>query len=379
MPKALIGLGSNIGDRAATLNEALRLLEAHPALRVQSCSTFLKTRPVGGPDGQGEFLNAAAILETTLPPLPLLRVLQKVEQRLGRVRNVRWDERTLDLDLLLYQDLRWCSPELEIPHPRMTWRTFALLPAVEIAPDWRHPTIGWTLTEILHHLQQTPNYLAISSPRPERSQQLAHELEQSLGSAHMDAESKVTPETSQDNATKVHLLAFSAINQQNPLASSVPDASNPDFEDLHTEDPNPEELDLTDAKATAPRHHPGLRHLQSRAFALHRALAPLPRNSATSWLISDFWLPETLLNYPLEIQPLERGHRLPDEYEALLASAYQPKLLVWLDDPQGTLNDNTHSLRTKLLQNYYRGPRLIGHVDRGPEVFREVRAALEAM
>ena len=132
---ALIGLGSNLGDRRATLLRAIEELNATPGVSVVKVSSFHETEPVGGPPGQGPYLNAAACIETTLEPPALLHRLQEIEARNGRVRTVRWGERTLDLDLLLYDDRIVETPELTIPHPRMADRRFVLEPLAEIAPE----------------------------------------------------------------------------------------------------------------------------------------------------------------------------------------------------------------------------------------------------
>src|SRR5258706_15462886 len=97
---ALIGLGSNLGDRKTILEAALTALAETPGVAIRAVSTFHETSPVGGPEGQGAFLNAAATLATTLDAEPLLDVLNLVEERAKRVRTVRWGARTLDLDLL---------------------------------------------------------------------------------------------------------------------------------------------------------------------------------------------------------------------------------------------------------------------------------------
>src|SRR4051794_25822954 len=102
---ALIGLGSNLGDRKANIDLAIAALSETPGVTVRAISSYHETAPVGGPGGQGAFLNAAASLDTALDPHALLRHLQQMENRAGRVRSVRWGERTLDLDLLLFGDL----------------------------------------------------------------------------------------------------------------------------------------------------------------------------------------------------------------------------------------------------------------------------------
>jgi 2-amino-4-hydroxy-6-hydroxymethyldihydropteridine diphosphokinase len=161
MATALVSLGSNVGDRAAMLGRALALMGEAPSLRVAATSAFHETRPAGGPAGQQNFLNAAALLETSLPPRELVLHLQNVETKLGRVRGIRWGPRTIDLDLLLYDLLELESSELTLPHPRMSFRRFVLEPAVEIAADMMHPVCGNTMGGLLRHLDQSPRYVAI--------------------------------------------------------------------------------------------------------------------------------------------------------------------------------------------------------------------------
>lgn len=129
-----IGLGSNLGDRAATIRAALDALSADGDVRVVRCSSLYETAPVGGPPGQPMYLNAAAELETRLAPRALLDRMLAVEARFGRRREVRHGPRTLDLDLLLYAELAVDEPGLTIPHPRMWEREFVLAPLREIAP-----------------------------------------------------------------------------------------------------------------------------------------------------------------------------------------------------------------------------------------------------
>jgi 2-amino-4-hydroxy-6-hydroxymethyldihydropteridine diphosphokinase len=135
-PAAFLGLGSNQGDRAALLAEALGRLDRAAGIRVTAVSSVYATAPVGVLD-QPEFLNLAAEVRTTLGPRQLLAACLEIERALGRVRAERWGPRTIDLDLLLYGDLRLAEADLELPHPRMTARAFVLKPLAEIAPRLR--------------------------------------------------------------------------------------------------------------------------------------------------------------------------------------------------------------------------------------------------
>ena len=149
---ALIGLGSNLGDRQAALDGAITALRNTPGVAIEKVSSFRETDPVGGPPGQGLFLNAAAALETTLDPFQLLRVLEEVETQFGRVRALPWGERTLDLDLLLFGEWIIDTPRLSVPHPRFAIRRFVLEPLAEIAPGAVDPVTKRTVAEILANL-----------------------------------------------------------------------------------------------------------------------------------------------------------------------------------------------------------------------------------
>jgi len=129
---AFIGLGANLGEREAAIREALRRLESTPEIRVERVSSLRETEPVGGPAGQPRYLNGAARLSTTLTPRALLQRLLAVEAELGRVRAERYGPRTIDLDLLLYDEERIREPDLVVPHPRMRERPFVMEPLAEI-------------------------------------------------------------------------------------------------------------------------------------------------------------------------------------------------------------------------------------------------------
>jgi 2-amino-4-hydroxy-6-hydroxymethyldihydropteridine diphosphokinase len=163
---AYIALGSNLGDRKENLDQAVHLLGQQAGVRVVRVSSYRETEPVGGPPGQGRFLNAAAELHTDLGPNELLRVLLEIEQRLGRVRREHHGPRTIDLDLLLYGQLILMEPELTVPHPRMHERRFVLEPLAEIAPDALHPGQGETVLTLLRKL--SPSSKAEAQPASSR-------------------------------------------------------------------------------------------------------------------------------------------------------------------------------------------------------------------
>jgi 3-oxoacyl-[acyl-carrier protein] reductase len=154
---AYLALGSNLGDRQAFLDQAIARLRLQPGVEVMRVSTYHETDPVGGPAGQGRYLNAVAEVRTSLEPLKLMRVLLAVEAQLGRVRAERFGPRTIDLDLLLYGtqalDLREPDCALIVPHPRLHERAFVLAPLAEIAPLAVHPLLQSTAKDLLTRLQ----------------------------------------------------------------------------------------------------------------------------------------------------------------------------------------------------------------------------------
>jgi len=158
--RSAIALGSNIGESEAILEGALKTIEQTPGITIKAQSSWYKTAPVGGPS-QPDYLNGAAILQVQLSPQKLLKTLLKIEQKFGRVRRERWAPRTLDLDLLLFDDLIIETPELEIPHPRMTQRAFVLVPLAEIAPDWIEPVTGESISQLAQKLDFSEVSLSI--------------------------------------------------------------------------------------------------------------------------------------------------------------------------------------------------------------------------
>ncbi|KYF60421.1 folic acid synthesis protein [Sorangium cellulosum] len=138
--RIVIGLGSSVGDRLATIRAAIAALDADPDLEVVRESPRYESPPAGGPP-QGDYVNAAVLVATSLPAREILERTLAVERSLGRIRPdaVRWGPRTIDLDLLWIEGEAVAAPDLEVPHPRLCERVFALRPLLDVAPDARDP------------------------------------------------------------------------------------------------------------------------------------------------------------------------------------------------------------------------------------------------
>lgn len=145
--KCAIALGSNLGDSRAILEAALETLAATPDITLKASSSWYQTKAIGPP--QPDYINGCVLLHVQTEPQQLLETLLGIEAQFGRIRRERWGPRSLDLDLLLYDDLILETPTLQLPHPRMRERAFVLVPLAQIAPDWIEPVSGIAIAQLL--------------------------------------------------------------------------------------------------------------------------------------------------------------------------------------------------------------------------------------
>lgn len=154
MAIAYLGLGSNIGDREASLKNAIAKLSEVAGIEVTKISSQYRTKPYGKTD-QPDFMNMAIEVDTNLTPLDLLETVLGVEHELGRVRTEVWGPRSIDIDVLLYEDLELQLTDLKVPHPEMHLRSFVIDPLNEIAPKREHPSLHMTVEKIKEQLDKS--------------------------------------------------------------------------------------------------------------------------------------------------------------------------------------------------------------------------------
>ncbi len=150
---AYIALGSNMGDKENNIKQAIKKLKDSPRIKVSKVSAFYETEPVGVIE-QDLFLNGAVQIETLLTPKELMTRLLEIEAELKRVRTIKWGPRTIDLDILLYDDYITATEDVVIPHPRMHERSFVLEPLNEIAPFVMHPVMNRRISQLLSDITQ---------------------------------------------------------------------------------------------------------------------------------------------------------------------------------------------------------------------------------
>lgn len=146
-----LSIGANVGNKEETIQRAIAKMKATPIIRNILVSSLIETKPYGGVE-QDDFINGAIVMETLMLPEELLTFLKQLEQEAGRVKTQHWGPRTLDIDILLYDDFIYSSRKLTIPHEDMVNRDFVLLPLAEIAAHLRHPvskeTVGFMLEKL---------------------------------------------------------------------------------------------------------------------------------------------------------------------------------------------------------------------------------------
>ena len=157
-------LGANLGDRIATLAEAKKRIGQRIGTVVKASSLY-ETQPWGKPD-QPEFINQALEVATNLPPLAVLKAILEIEQQLGRTRQEKWDARTIDIDMLFYENKTLHTGELTLPHPQLHERNFALVPMLEIAPNKQHPIFKKTIEELYEASTDELEVVMLDSEEP---------------------------------------------------------------------------------------------------------------------------------------------------------------------------------------------------------------------
>lgn len=161
MNRVFIGMGSNLGDRISYCREALDEMAGFS--RITKVSSLYETDPVGKED-QPEFINCVVEINTELSAEELLKQLNLVEAKLGRVRHEKWGPRNIDLDIIFYSDKIINEENLEIPHPRAHLRRFVLQPLCEIAPEYIHPKLNLSVLELLNRLEDDKNVIKTGDP-----------------------------------------------------------------------------------------------------------------------------------------------------------------------------------------------------------------------
>mgnify|MGYP002628070381 CR=1 FL=1 len=151
MVQAVVAVGGNVGDVTQTLRHAQSLIEQQDSVDDVRPAELFRSVAMGADAGES-FLNSAWVIETSLEPLELLDLLQRVENDLGRTREVRWGPRTLDLDLIFYGDEKFDCPRLTVPHPHCWYRQFVLAPVASLVPDFVHPVFGLTTRQLMERI-----------------------------------------------------------------------------------------------------------------------------------------------------------------------------------------------------------------------------------
>ena len=229
MPRTLISLGANLGNVRESMQAAKRLLlDAFGSAGITT-SQLYRTPPVGGPDGQGDFLNAVAAIETDRSVWEVWEIIKGIESSLGRQRQLRWEARRIDIDLLLYDQHRIWTPHLKIPHPRMCMRTFVVIPACEIVPNWIEPVTLWSISRIQEHLRLSTLNCApirVLCQAPAHLSGLRDAFEKTPGSQHVEVVWETASPTQLSHGAP-HKLTIAAVASPDPTTILWEDYSKP--------------------------------------------------------------------------------------------------------------------------------------------------------
>ena len=230
MPRTLISLGANLGNVRESMQAAKRLLEdafGSPNLLV---SHLYRTPPVGGPDGQSDFLNAVAAIQTDRSVWEVWETIKRIESALGRQRQLRWEARRIDIDLLLYDQQRIWTPHLKIPHPRMCMRTFVVFPANEIVPEWIEPVTGWSISKLNDHLKCSINHesaIRVICEDEVQLTRLQHAFLATSGHDQVNLDWKAANPQQLFDGDAVHNLTIAAVASPDPTTVLWEDCSKP--------------------------------------------------------------------------------------------------------------------------------------------------------
>ena len=278
--RAYIGLGANLGDRQSNLAQALQHIRARAA--IEKVSACYETKPVGYLE-QPDFINIACLITTELPPHELLRFLKQIEKRMGREPSFRDAPRPIDIDILLYDNLVLESPELTIPHPRLSKRAFVLVPLAEIAADLAHPTLHLSMNELL---QQVGHDGVTKVPRGLRVrlngdvQQTSPAIHVSLSRAGVTGLRRIIriSQGGQDNLFHAELDLFADLNpgQMGVHMSRFGEVLEEIIEEITLEkSPNVETLSERIARQVVARQHAARSEVRIQAIYPMEKVAPL--------------------------------------------------------------------------------------------------------
>ncbi len=183
MARCLISFGANLGDAKATIRTASDLLCQYIGRGSSDfhLSRFFRTAPIGGPSGQPPFINAVATLDTPASIWEVWRCTSQIEAELGRVRNLRWEARRIDIDILLYEDARIWTPHLKVPHPRFCMRRFILLPAVDVAPHWIEPVSGCSIQQLADDVSHRTTQIHLIAQKESRAAEMLVDVSLATG------------------------------------------------------------------------------------------------------------------------------------------------------------------------------------------------------